>query len=76
MELLDTFDAQEIVPRLWLSDYNSSRNRDELKKRRISHILAVMAEAMYLKDELFEVCCSRPYSAKRKDTDAHMRPKK
>jgi len=34
-----TFDAQEILPRLYLGDYEAGLKLEELQRRQISHVL-------------------------------------
>lgn len=58
MELLDMFDAQELLPKLFLSDYKSAQQEEELAKRGITHILSAMAECGPVRDEIFKVPCS------------------
>ncbi|KAL6056823.1 tyrosine protein phosphatase yvh1, variant 2 [Balamuthia mandrillaris] len=41
------FEANEVVPGLWLGDYSSACKKDELKQRGITHVLCVCKNAKF-----------------------------
>ena len=54
MNLLNEFDCQEVVQRVWICDYQSAQCLQELHERNITHIISAMGEISQDYAKVFE----------------------
>ncbi len=45
----------EVIPQLYLGEYTASRNVKHLKRKKISFLLGIMNEVVFMEDDLFGV---------------------